>query len=265
MNNTQDRWFSRAKHAFVLLIVASGAVPGAPIRSEEVGHEFSFESPVAKSLVLKVRKAHGLVQLRPLALEGTDVRGDMNSHVAIFIDSAQARYQRSGATINVNGASRKLTGKVTHILDGDAYRKIPAATPSIAAVARPRIETEFRKMSVVLLLHPPRGRRMSVRTLPAAELNGESMNRLLVSDGSEAVCTLFIRVRDAVVAGWSTMADTSVGFMPQVVVVEDARTIDGTRVPVALRERTGDRFGSLTHYTTVLVGAAASRRFLGAR
>lgn len=106
---------------------------------------------------------------------------------------------------------------------------------------------------------------MSVRTLPAAEFNGESMNRLLISDGPEAVCTLFIRAQDAVVAGWSTMADTSVGFMPQVVVIEDARTIDGTRVPVVLRERTGDQFGSLTHYTTLLVGAAASRVFLGAR
>lgn len=265
MNDTQDRWFDHAKHALILVLVASGAVLGSTVWSEEGGLEFSFESADAKSLVLKVRKAHGLVQSRPLALEGTDVRGDMKGHVAIFIDSAHARYQRSGATIQGSGPSRKLTGEVTHILDGDAYRKIPAATPNIAAVARPRIETEFRKMSVVLLLHPPRGRRMSVRTLPAAEFNGESMNRLLVTDGSEAVCTLFIRVRDAIVAGWSTAADTSVGVMPQVVVVEDARSINGVRVPVAIRERTGDRFSSLTQYTKVLVGAAALRGFLGAR
>ncbi len=259
VGNTR-RWLHRTK--WLRLIAASSVTLGLPISSQEVQNEFVFGSADARSLLLKVRKAHGLLAPRPLALEGTVVRGDIKSHAAIVIDVARGKYLRSGALIQGEGPSHRLTGKVTHILDGHIYRKIPEASPQIAAVARPRIESEFRKLSVALLVHPPRGRRMVVRTRPAAEFEGEPTYRLHIAADSETVCTLFIRTRDSVVVGWSTMAETSAGVMPQVVVVGATKRVDGMRVPVVIRERTGDQFGSVTTYTRVLVGDAASREFV---
>jgi len=102
---------------------------------------------------------------------------------------------------------------------------------------------------------------MTVRADAPAEFNGEQMNRLHVTLGEQALCTLFIRKGDATVAGWSTMAETSVGMMPRIVIVESAKMINGIRVPVILRERTGDEYVSLTTYTKVLTGDAALTGF----
>lgn len=128
-------------------------------------------------------------------------------------------------------------------------------------MARPRLEREFNLASVTTLLWPPPGRRMTVRAESPAEFNGERMHRLLVAFGEQTVCTLFIRTRDRTLAGWSTLAETSAGMMPRVVIVESAKTVDGVRVPIVLREQTGETDVSLTKYTSVLTGEAALAEF----
>jgi hypothetical protein len=50
-------------------------------------------------------------------------------------------------------------------------------------------------------------------------------------------------------------------MMPRVVVVEAAKTVDGVRVPVVLRERTGERYVAVATYTKVLTGSAALQEF----
>ena len=222
--------------------------------------EFEFHSKAARSLLQQVRKAHGLTTPKPLALLGTATRGDMTDRVVVVVD-ATGKYKRGGATIQRTGSASRLTGAVTHFLDKRRYWKVPEGSPEIAAVAKPRLEREFNLASVTTLLRPPPGLRMTVRAESPAEFNGERMSRLLVTVGEETVCALFIRTRDSTLAGWSTLAETSAGMMPRVVVVESAKTVDGVRVPIVLREQTGEKYGSLTEYTSVLTGEAALAEF----
>jgi hypothetical protein len=232
------------------------------VRAQDAIPEFRFESAAARVLLHQARKAHGLETPRPLALIGTVVRGEMTDHIAIVVD-VRGKYKRANATIQGSGSAQRLTGMVTHILDGNTYRKVPPGSPEMAAVAHPRLEREFNRMSVTILLRPPRGQEMTVRADQPVEFNGEPAIPLHVALGGEAVCTLFVRQRDATVAGWSTNAETSAGFIPQVVVVEAVKAVDGIRLPIVLRERTGDTYRSLTSFTTVVTGDAALREFMG--
>lgn len=247
------------RRAFCILVVSTISV-GYTAGAQGAYEEFDFHSKAARRLLQQVRNAHGLTTPQPLALLGTAVRGDMTDRVVVVID-ATGKYKRGGATIQGARSASRLTGAVTHFLDRGRYWKIPEASPAIAAVARPRLEREFNLASVTTLLRPPPGVRMTVRVEPPAEFNGERMSRLLVTIGEETVCTLFVRTPDGTLAGWSTMAETSAGMMPRLVVVESARTVDGVRVPIVLREQTGATFGSLTKYTSVLTGEAALAEF----
>lgn len=222
--------------------------------------EFDFQSEAARSLLQQVRKAHGLTTPKPLALVGTATKGDMTDRVVVVID-ATGKYKRGGATIQGTGSASRVTGAVTHFLDKGKYWQVPQASPEIAAVARPRLEREFNLASVTMLLRPPPGLRMTVRAESPAEFNGERMSRLLVNFGEQTVCTLFIRTGDRTLAGWSTLAETSAGMMPRVVIVESAKPVDGVRVPIVLREQTGEKYGSLTKYTSVLTGDTALAEF----
>lgn len=251
---------SRTKIPAFCILVVSTTFVGYTAGAQRASEEFDFHSNAARSLLQQVRKAHGLTTPKPLALLGTATRGEMTDRVVVVIDPT-GTYKRGGATIPGPGSASRPTGGVTHFLDKGRYWKVPEASPEIAAVARPRLEREFNLASVTTLLRPPPGLRMTVRAESPAEFNGERMSRLLVTFGEETLCTLFIRTGDRTLAGWSTVGETSAGMMPRVVIVESARTVDGVRVPIVLRERTGEKYGSLTRYTSVLTGEAALAEF----
>lgn len=234
--------------------------PPVAMPAQDAATEFHFESALARALLHEARNAHGLQAPRPVALIGTVVRGEMTDQLWIVIDVA-GRYKRAGAMVQGSGASQRVTRMATHRLDGDTYTKVPPGLPEAAAIAAPRLVRELDRMSVTVLLRPPRGREMTMRAGEPVEFNGEPANPLHVTAGGEAVCTLFVRRRDATVAGWSTSAETSAGFVPQTVVVESVTLADGIRLPAVLRERTGDNYISVTTFTTFLTGESALQEF----
>ena len=116
-------------------------------------------------------------------------------------------------------------------------------------------------MSVTLLLRPRPGQRMTVRTGSETAFNGQRVNELQVHKEGALICSLFVRRNGSTLAGWSAVAETSVGTMPRIVVVAEARQAEGTRLPSRLRERTGPNYVSEYVFPTVLAGSAALREF----
>jgi hypothetical protein len=241
--------------------VALNSVAQDPATSAAELSEFTFQSPAARDWMIRARRHHGLMGEQAVSLTGTMRRGDVVHHVAIALDALH-HYERSGALIERDGAAQRLTGQVTHILDGTSYRQVPTVPQSLADVAHPRLESEYRRASVTTLLRPPSGRPMKVRAGARRSYLAAVVQPLEVrSDDDQIVCVLMVRVKDAEIVGWTLMAETSVGAMPQSVAIERTQNVDGVVLPVLQREQTGDHYGSVTSFTDVRVGDLARQAF----
>lgn len=245
-----------------VMLSSAGAVLAILVAFPQAGAmpEFVFASESTRAFVAKVRRANGLQNPVPVSLAGTMERGSMITATQVVMDIG-GRYKRGGATLKDGPNGPALSGQVTHYLDGGRYWQTPDPGEAIAAIARPRLVGEFDKQAVTLALHPPASRTMRVAVGPIETFNGHRARLLEVMRSGERLCTLYFATTDAALLGWTTVAETSIGDMPRVAVVERSTLVAGMRLPVVIRERTGSQFGSVTRYTRVLVGEPALEEF----
>lgn len=134
------------------------------------------------------------------------------------------------------------------------YWQVPDPGDAVRSVARPRLLLEFDKVAVTLVLRPPAGRTMRVASGPREAFAGQAAQALSVTTAEGALCTVYLSIPTSTILGWTTSAETGIGYMRQEVVIEQTAVVDGVRVPTVLSESTGERYRSITRYTSVVVG-----------
>lgn len=223
--------------------------------------EFVFESGAARRMMARARVRHGLIVPPVVSLAGTMIRGEVRHDLTVALDAA-GHYKRSSGLIEGGEGDRRVTGVVTHVLGTRGYFQWPTVPAAIIQVAHPRIEREYVRTCVTTLLRPPVGRPMRVRVGTTQSFASFRVQALEVRDATGVVCNLMLRADDATVVGWTLMAETSEGDMRQTVVVDRSRGVGKVLLPVVQRERTGEKYGSLTSFTSVTLGDAARRKLL---
>lgn len=254
----------RSSGSFALLVSALFLASGLPTggAGPPSTNEFTFASTSSRTFLDRVRARNGLSHADPVALLGRNARQDEGIQEEELVLDGARRYQRSGASVEGPAPFAKVTGRITHQVTGESYRQVPDPGPAIAAHARPRLEAEFSRMSVVLLLRPPVGKPMTAALERRRTFARQAALPLRITATTGEICTLYFSQRNDLLLGWTYVAETSEGSYPAIIEIEQARVVHGMRVPVVQRSVIGGKYDSRTAYQRVWVGPEALSRFV---